>query len=58
MLLTETALTLMLSDHCGPATYVLVNRQVTASVVKWSEFMDADPEVPGSITGTSGFSEK
>jgi hypothetical protein len=30
----------------------------TASVVWWSEFLAADPEDPGSITGTTKFSEK
>jgi hypothetical protein len=30
----------------------------TASVVYWSEFLATDPEVPGSIPGTTRFSEK
>jgi hypothetical protein len=29
-----------------------------ASVVFWSEFMATNPEVPGSITGSTIFSEK
>jgi hypothetical protein len=29
----------------------------TTFVVKWSEFLAADPEVPGSILGTTRFSE-
>jgi hypothetical protein len=29
----------------------------TASVVWWSEFLSADPEVPGSIPGATRFSE-
>jgi hypothetical protein len=32
--------------------------QFTASVVYWSEFLATDPEVLGSITGASRFSEK
>jgi hypothetical protein len=28
------------------------------SVVKWSEFLATDPEVPGSIPGATRFSEK
>jgi hypothetical protein len=31
---------------------------VTASVVWFPEFMAIDPEVPGSIPGTTRFSEK
>jgi hypothetical protein len=31
--------------------------QMTASVVEWSEFLAADPEVPGSIFGAARFSE-
>jgi hypothetical protein len=31
---------------------------VTASVVKWSEFLATDPEVPDSIPGATRFSEK
>jgi hypothetical protein len=31
---------------------------MTASVVKWSEFLATDPEVLGSIHGASRFSEK
>jgi hypothetical protein len=30
---------------------------LTASVVYWPEFMAANPEVPGSIPGTTRFSE-
>jgi hypothetical protein len=30
----------------------------TASVVKWSEFLATDPEVPVSIPGAATFSEK
>jgi hypothetical protein len=30
----------------------------TASVVKWSEFMATDPEVPGSIPDATRFSEE
>jgi hypothetical protein len=29
----------------------------TASVVQWSDFLAADPEVPGSIRGAARFSE-
>jgi hypothetical protein len=29
----------------------------TASVIKWSEFLAANPEVPGSIPGDTRFSE-
>jgi hypothetical protein len=29
---------------------------MTASVLKWSEFMAADPEVPGSIPSATRFS--
>jgi hypothetical protein len=29
----------------------------TASVVSWSEFLATGPEVPGSIPGTTRFSE-
>jgi hypothetical protein len=31
---------------------------MTASVVQWSEFLATDPEVLGSIPGSSRFSEK
>jgi hypothetical protein len=31
---------------------------VTPSVVQWSEFLVRDPEVPGSNSGTTRFSEK
>jgi hypothetical protein len=31
---------------------------LTASLVYWSEFLATDPEVPGSIHGATGFSEK
>jgi hypothetical protein len=31
---------------------------MTASVVQWSEFPATDPEIPGSIPGATGFSEK
>jgi hypothetical protein len=30
----------------------------TFSVVWWSEFLATDPEVPGSISGATRFSEK
>jgi hypothetical protein len=33
-------------------------QKLTASVVSWSEFLVADPEVSGSISGATGFSEK
>jgi hypothetical protein len=33
-------------------------RMGTASVIKWSEFLAADPEVPGSIPGATRFSDK
>jgi hypothetical protein len=32
--------------------------EATASVVEWSEFLATDPEVPGSIPGTSRFTKK
>jgi hypothetical protein len=32
--------------------------QKTASVVLWSEFLATDPEVPGSISSPTRFSEK
>jgi hypothetical protein len=32
--------------------------QKTASVVKWSEFLATDPEVPGSIPSSTRYSEK
>jgi hypothetical protein len=31
---------------------------LAASVVWWSEFLATDPEVPGSIPGSTRFSEK
>jgi hypothetical protein len=31
---------------------------LTTFVVYWSEFLATDPEVPGSIIGATGFSEK
>jgi hypothetical protein len=31
--------------------------EVTASVAYWSEFLAANPEVPGSIPGATRFSE-
>jgi hypothetical protein len=31
---------------------------LTASVLQWSEFLNTDPEVPGSIPGGSTFFEK
>jgi hypothetical protein len=31
---------------------------VTAFVVYWSEFLAKDPEIPGSISGATAFSEK
>jgi hypothetical protein len=39
-------------------TIILTCYVQTASVVSWSEFLVRDPEVPGSIPGTIGFSEK
>jgi hypothetical protein len=33
-------------------------RSGTTSVVQWSEFLDTDPEVSGSIAGAARFSEK
>jgi hypothetical protein len=32
--------------------------QFAASVVWWSEFLATDPEIPGSISGATTFSEK
>jgi hypothetical protein len=32
--------------------------EVTSCVVWWSQFLAADPEVPGSISGATGFYEK
>jgi hypothetical protein len=37
----------------GPTVIIM-----TASVVYWSEFLAADPEVPFSIPGPTRFSEK
>jgi hypothetical protein len=37
---------------------VYVIEQVTASVIKWSEFLPANPEVPGSIPSATRFSEQ
>jgi hypothetical protein len=31
---------------------------ITASVAYWSEILTTDPEVPGSISGATRFSEK
>jgi hypothetical protein len=30
---------------------------LTAAVVSWSEFLAAEPEVPGSVPGATRFSE-
>jgi hypothetical protein len=35
----------------------LHGNNMTASVVKWSDFLAADPEVPVSIPGAARFSE-
>jgi hypothetical protein len=35
----------------------LYTEAMTASVVKWSEFLAANPEVTGSIPGATRFSE-
>jgi hypothetical protein len=49
----ETGESLML--HLFKEAY---GRDVTASVVYWSEFLATDPEVLGSIPGASRFPEK
>jgi hypothetical protein len=36
---------------------VMLYEDITASVVWWSEFLAANPEVPGSIPGDTRFSE-
>jgi hypothetical protein len=43
----------------GYSTILLVasHVSVTASVVQWSEFLVANPEVPGTIPGATRFSE-
>jgi hypothetical protein len=41
--------------YCILAKYISL--RMTASVVLWSEFLAADTEVPGSITGATRFSE-
>jgi hypothetical protein len=33
-------------------------RAITVSVVQWSDLLASDPDVPGSIPGTTRFSEK
>jgi hypothetical protein len=43
------------NNHCTYVRYVVI---LTASVVKWSEFLATDPEVSGSIPGATRFSEK
>jgi hypothetical protein len=42
----------------GNNFFEMLNHILTASVVKWSEFLATDPEVPGSILGPTRFSEK
>ena len=37
--------------------FVLLIKDVTASVVYWSEFLATDTEVPGSIPGATRFCE-
>jgi hypothetical protein len=34
-----------------------VTSEMTASVAEWSEFLAANPEVPGLISGSTKFSE-
>jgi hypothetical protein len=49
---------LWLSLTADTPTYVKVRcSNMTASVVWWAHFPAADPQVPGSILGTTGFSE-
>jgi hypothetical protein len=38
--------------------YLCTYISLTASVVKWSEFLTTDSEVPGSSPGASRFSER
>jgi hypothetical protein len=47
-------------DNSLPKLYVykLLIFPLTASVVLWSEFLAADPEVPGLTPGPTRFSEK
>jgi hypothetical protein len=42
----------------GDTYYPLTGPTSTASVVWWSEFLNTDPEVAGSIPGETKFSEK
>jgi predicted membrane-bound mannosyltransferase len=37
--------------------YAMLLFALTASVVYWSDFLAADPEVPGSISGAATFFE-
>jgi hypothetical protein len=37
---------------------LMMTNYSTVFVVKWSEFLARDPEVPGSIPGATRFSEK
>jgi hypothetical protein len=37
--------------------HLAASEMSTASVVQWSEFLAATPEVPGSIPGATRFSE-
>jgi hypothetical protein len=45
---------------CDDSKYLLTAlwNKWAASVVKWSKYPATDPEVPGSIPGPTGFSEK
>jgi hypothetical protein len=38
--------------------FIYFGKIVTASVVKWSEFLATDSEIPGLIPGATRFSEK
>jgi hypothetical protein len=47
-------------QRCGVVhqnNFFVLSISWTASVVYWSEFLAADPEVPGSIPGAARFSE-
>jgi hypothetical protein len=44
--------------QCLKSLFPLTEKPMTASVVEWSEFVATDPEVLGSIPGTSRSSEK
>jgi hypothetical protein len=46
------------SDTIFIRLVLLMFKCLTASMVKWSEFLPTDSKVPGSIPGATRFSEK